>query len=344
MQDDEQYMKKCLELAGKGFGYVFPNPMVGCVIVYNNKVIGSGYHEKFGGPHAEVNAIKSVPGEFQHFFPQSTLYVNLEPCAHQGKTPPCADMLVYEKFARVVIGSLDPNPLVSGRGIEKLKSAGIEVKTEVLKEESDFLNRRFITFHTKNRPYIILKWAESADGFMALDKPKQIWLTGEESRKLVHQWRSEEQGILVGRNTVEIDDPALTARLVTGKNPVRLILDQYLTLGFDKKIFRDDADVYIYNEKIDDVDGTVHNVKIDFAGDVLAQIMKHLYSIDIQSIIVEGGPTTLKRFVEQDLWDEARVFTSTTLLKDGKKSPEFNGILKHEEMVGEDTLKIFYRV
>ena len=341
MTTDEIYMERCLNLAQKGEGCVAPNPMVGSVIVCGGKIIGQGYHEKFGGPHAEVNAVASVPAELHHLIPQSTLYVNLEPCAHFGKTPPCADLLVHEHCARVVIGSVDPNPQVSGRGIEKLRAAGIEIRTGVLEKESNFLNRRFFTFQTKHRPYIILKWAQSADGFMALNQPKQLWLTGEESRKLVHQWRSVEQAILVGKNTVEIDDPALTARLVNGKNPTRLVIDQYLGLGFDKKIFRNDAELFVYNERISEDDGTVHSVKLDFSKNVLDQIMAHLFSKNIQSVIIEGGPSTLRRFIEQDLWDEARVFTAQTILGEGKKSPEFSGVLLRKEKIGSDSLSTY---
>src|ERR1019366_6213146 len=264
MTQDEQYMKRCLDLAIKGLGHVAPNPLVGCVIVDEGKIIGEGYHQKFGEAHAEVNAVNAVPDELNHRLPHSTLYVNLEPCSHFGKTPPCADMIVSHKIKRVVIGSFDPNLQVNGQGIQKLKDAGIEVSTGVLEEESDFLNRRFMTFHRQHRPYIILKWAKSVDDFMAPDESKQVWLTGDESKKLVHQWRSEEQAILVGKRTVEIDDPQLTVRLVKGKNPVRLVIDRTLSLPVSQKIFRPDARLFLYNEVESYYDDWLNFVKLDF--------------------------------------------------------------------------------
>ena len=332
-------MQRCLDLAIKGQGQVAPNPMVGCVIVHNDQIIGKGYHREFGKAHAEVNAIQSV--ENPELLKQSVLYVNLEPCSHHGKTPPCADLIVEKKIPKVVIGSNDPNPKVAGGGIKKLRAAGVEVITGVLKNESDFLNRRFITFHTQHRPYIILKWAQSQDGFMAPDEPKQLWLTNNESRKLVHQWRSEEAAILVGRRTMEIDKPLLTVRLVEGKNPVRITLGREFILPFDKKVISAGSPLWIFNEKIESYgDNALQYLKLDFKKNVLPQLLDELYKREIQSIIVEGGPTTLQHFINADLWDEARVFTVPILLKSGKRAPVVAGNVIHEEIVQGDRLLV----
>jgi len=332
-------MQRCLDLAIKGQGQVAPNPMVGCVIVHNDQIIGKGYHREFGKAHAEVNAIQSV--ENPELLKQSVLYVNLEPCSHHGKTPPCADLIVEKKIPKVVIGSNDPNPKVAGGGIKKLRAAGVEVITCVLKNESDFLNRRFITFHTQHRPYIILKWAQSQDGFMAPDEPKQLWLTNNESRKLVHQWRSEEAAILVGRRTMEIDKPLLTVRLVEGKNPVRITLGREFILPFDKKVISAGSPLWIFNEKIESYgDNALQYLKLDFKKNVLPQLLDELYKREIQSIIVEGGPTTLQHFINADLWDEARVFTVPILLKSGKRAPVVAGNVIHEEIVQGDRLLV----
>ena len=333
-------MQRCLDLAVNAIGHVAPNPMVGCVIVHEGKIIGEGYHQQFGKPHAEVNAINSVPENLQHFLPQSTLYVNLEPCAHHGKTPPCADLIVSKKIQHVIIGSNDPNPKVAGKGIQKLRDAGIEVTTGVLKPEADFLNRRFLTFYTQHRPYIILKWAESADGFMAPNEPKQLWLTNEHSKKLVHQWRSEEQAIIVGKKTVEADNPELTVRLVEGKNPARVVIDRTLSLPVTQKLFAPNAPVFIYNELQQYSDSKIHLEKIDFNQSVLPQVLNSLASKSIQSIIVEGGPFTINQFIEQNLWDEARIFTAPVKLEEGKAALKLTGRLLHEEKIEGDRLRV----
>lgn len=339
MHMQEQFMQRCLDLAVKAIANVAPNPMVGCVIVHEGKIIGEGYHQKFGEAHAEVNAINSVAN--QDLLKDSTLYVNLEPCSHFGKTPPCADLILQKKIPRVVIGSYDPNPLVAGKGIERLRAAGVEVITEVLKAEADFLNRRFITFHAKQRPYIILKWGQSADGFMALNEPKQFWFTNSESKKLMHKWRTEEQAILVGRNTVDVDDCELTARLWEGKNPLRLVIDRNLVLPKVKKIFNTEANTIVFNEIKNETDGNVQYQKIDFSTNVIQQILATLYKFNIQSVTVEGGPDTLHHFVEQNIWDEARIFTTPHLLKTGKLAPKISGRLIEETEIATDVLKIY---
>lgn len=333
------YMLRCLQLAGLGLGNVAPNPMVGSVVVYNQQIIGEGYHQQFGKPHAEVNAIASVSK--QNLLEQATLYVNLEPCSHFGKTPPCADLIIEKKIPKVVIGSYDPNPLVSGKGIERLRRAGVEVITDIMKAESDFLNRRFMTFHIKHRPYIILKWAESTDGFMGLNEPTQFWFTGSESKKLTHKWRTEEPGILVGKNTVSIDDAELTARLWPGKNPIRIVIDRNLQLPQTKKIFNNQAATLVFNQIKSETNGKNQFIKIDFSANVLKQVLHYLFQNSIQSIIVEGGAETLTHFIAGNLWDEARVFTSTHQLGAGKKSPSFNGLKTEESKIETDFLKTY---
>jgi diaminohydroxyphosphoribosylaminopyrimidine deaminase / 5-amino-6-(5-phosphoribosylamino)uracil reductase len=333
-------MQRCLYLAAKGIGHVAPNPIVGCVIVYEDRIIGEGYHQQYGGPHAEVNAINSVVDE--SLLRHSTLYVNLEPCSHYGKTPPCANLIIAKKIPRVVIGSYDPNPLVAGKGIQLLRENGVEVITEVLKDESDFLNRRFFTFHTKKRPYIILKWAQSADGFIAPDGNKPYWLTNDVSKKLVHQWRSEEPGIMVGYNTVMIDDPELTVRLVKGKNPVRITLDRDMTLmPRERKILDMKTQTYVFNAKDTLATSYIAWFKIDFDGDVIAQVLTKLHESNIQSVIVEGGAKLLNSFILSNRWDEARIFYTPSQLGNGLKAPILTGKLLEERYLEDDLLRIF---
>ncbi|MDB5283751.1 MAG: ribD 2 [Bacteroidota bacterium] len=338
MTQDELYMQRCLDLALLGLGKVAPNPMVGCVIVYNGNIVGEGFHQKYGEAHAEVNAVNSVADKFTHLIPESTLYVNLEPCSHFGKTPPCADMIVRQKIKRVVIGSFDPNPLVAGMGIEILKAGGVEVTTSILEKESDFLNRRFMIFHKLHRPYVILKWAQTSDDFLAPNEPRQVWLTNDESKKLVHQWRSEEQAILVGKRTVEIDDPELNVRHVKGNNPVRITIDRTLSLSPTKKIFRPDTRLFVYNESESSNNGSLNLVKLDFEKSVIEQMLQHLFHQQIQSVIIEGGPATLKQFIDHNTWDEARIFTTEHILKSGKKTPPLSGKVASDEMIGKDRL------
>ncbi|HLP51285.1 MAG TPA: bifunctional diaminohydroxyphosphoribosylaminopyrimidine deaminase/5-amino-6-(5-phosphoribosylamino)uracil reductase RibD [Chitinophagales bacterium] len=339
METHETYMQRCLDLAIKGMGHVAPNPMVGSVVVHNGVIIGEGYHQQYGDPHAEVNAIASVTD--QSLLVHSTLYVNLEPCSHFGKTPPCADLILSKKIPRVVIGSYDPNPKVSGKGIERLRNAGVEVITEVLKAEADYLNRRFLTFYTKQRPFIILKWAQSSDGFMGLNEPKQVWLTGAEAKKLSHKWRTEEQAILVGRNTVTVDDSELTSRLWPGKNPLRIVIDKTLTLPLDKKVFNTEAATLIFNERENKVNGHLEYVKLDFNTHVPQQIVEELYRRNIQSVIIEGGANTLQQFIATNLWDEARVFTTTHVLKEGKHAPAIQGEVIEEIKIEKDNLNLY---
>lgn len=334
----EPYMQRCLQLAEKGLGRVAPNPMVGCVIVHNGTIIGEGYHQQYGQAHAEVNAIRSVADE--NLLPEATLYVNLEPCSHYGKTPPCANLIIEKKIKQVVIGSYDPNPLVGGKGIALLEQHGVEVTTEVLKQEADYLNRRFFTYHTQHRPYIILKWAQSADGYIAPVPAAPMWLTGGESKKLVHQWRTQEQAILVGTNTALTDNPRLTARLWQGKDPLRVVIDRKLKLPAHLHLLDGSTPTLVINEKENSSNGNTERVKIDFTSNTEQQILAALYQRHITSVIIEGGAALLNSFIQQQLWNEARVFTAPTLLHQGIPSPYIKGNAVSEIKIGEDMLGV----
>ena len=330
-------MQKCLDLAVKGKANVAPNPMVGCVVVLEDKIIGQGFHELFGQAHAEVNAIKSVFNK--SLLPLSTLYVNLEPCAHFGKTPPCASLIIEHKIPKVVIGSVDTFSKVSGKGIAQMQTKNIDVISGVLENECRALNKRFFTFHEQKRPYIILKWASSSDGYIApkvQDDP--FWMTSIQSKKRVHQWRSEEMGILVGTKTAINDNPSLTVRDVEGKNPIRFVLDKNLRLTNDLALFNNEAQTFIFTENATEK----NHLQTDFTN--LAQsVCDELYQKGIQSIIIEGGRQTLQSFIDANLWDEARVFTAPINLKDGTKAPDFNQQYSQDEQVANDHLKTYYR-
>ena len=344
--EDEKYMRRCLELAKLGMGTAAPNPMVGSVIVYDGKIIGEGYHEKCGEAHAEVNAINSVKNP--DLLKKATLYVNLEPCAHHGKTPPCSDLIVRKKIPRVVIGCVDSFAKVSGKGIEKLKKGACDVTVGILEQESRWLNRRFFTFHEKKRPYIILKWAETKDGFIdkkrkSEESVEQNWITNQISKKLVHKWRTEEAAFMVGRKTVKKDNPQLTVRDWSGRNPVRIVTDQKLKLSTDLKIFDNQAKTLIFNAKKESVEGNLHYLKIDYEKNVLKQMMSRLYELEIQSVVVEGGEKLLSSFIQENLWDEARIFTGNKYFKEGVKAPEFNQIPAEEIWLEDTLLSIYYR-
>jgi len=337
-------MQRCLELAEKGLGSVAPNPMVGCVIVHNNVIIGGGYHQKYGEAHAEVNAIASVVNK--SLLAESTVYVNLEPCSHHGKTPPCCDLLIAHKVKRVVVACLDTNPLVAGKGIAKLRNAGIEVFTGVLEKEARELNKRFFTYHEKKRPYIILKWAQTKDGFISKLPPfirEENWITNNESKKLVHTWRAQEQAILVGTTTALLDSPALTVRLTEGKSPIRILIDKELKVPFINPIFSDVAETIVITEKKEVSVNNVTYHQIDFTKDIVSQILNYLYDKKIISIIVEGGAHTLQSFIDKGLWDEARIFTGNKYFQSGIKAPVINKNESNSQMIGDDELSIFIR-
>ena len=340
MQNEEFFMKRCIELANKAMGCSSPNPMVGSVIVYNNKIIGEGYHEKYGSHHAEVNAINSVKDK--SLLLKSTLYVNLEPCAHFGKTPPCSDLIIQNKIPEVVIGCVDTFSEVSGKGIERMRSVGIDVKVGVLENESRELNKRFFTFHEKKRPYIILKWAESKDRFIApKDQTKPFWMTSSESKKLAHKWRAEEDAILVGRITAEKDNPSLTVREVEGINPIRIVIDKDLKLSADFNLFNIDAKTIVFNQLKSEENNSNNYIKINF-NNLTKNILKELHKQNIQSIIIEGGTITLQSFIDKKLWDEARIFTTKKTLTEGVKPPTIEEEIISEDETGGDRFKILY--
>lgn len=359
------YMKRCLELAAKGLGHVAPNPMVGCVIAHNDKVIGEGYHQHYGAVHAEVNAINSVKD--QELLNTSTLYVSLEPCSHHGKTPPCVDLIIQKKIPHVVIGSVDSNPLVSGKGIEKLKSAGIKVEYGVLEKECRELNKRFYTFHEKKRPYIILKWAQTKDGFIdklrsANEVGQQLRISSEASARLIHEWRSQEQAIMVGTNTALLDNPQLNVRLVKGKNPVRIVIDKELKIPKHYHLLDGASPTLIFTNLKKENSTNIEYITVkgtkDYACDeklrqasegrgtdensFINSILPELYQRNIQSVLVEGGTKLINSFIQQNLWDEARVIVNENTIQTGVKAPELGGLSSLSEMViGEDTI-LFY--
>ncbi|MCR8669097.1 bifunctional diaminohydroxyphosphoribosylaminopyrimidine deaminase/5-amino-6-(5-phosphoribosylamino)uracil reductase RibD [Aestuariibaculum sp. M13] len=331
MKTHEYYIRRCIEIAKNGLGYTRPNPMVGSVIVYNNKIIGEGFTSAYGGNHAEVNAINSVKDK--NLLKEATIYVTLEPCSHYGKTPPCSDLIIKHEIPKIVIGCLDDNILVAGKGIEKLRNAGRHVTVGILEQECKEHHKRFFTFHNKKRPYIILKWAETADGFIApqtKDEQKPVWITNTFSRQLVHKWRAEEQAILVGTNTVLQDNPSLTTRDWTGQHPIRVVLDAEAKLPKNLSVFRNEAKTI-----------TITKENIDFSENIAQQITELLYKENITSIIIEGGAKTLQTFIDENLWDEARIFTGSTTFKAGTKTPKFSGKLISEEHIINDTLKTY---
>lgn len=333
-------MKECLRLAKKGNGFVSPNPMVGCVIVYNNEIIGSGYHESYGKSHAEVNAINSVANK--KLLEKSILYVNLEPCSHFGKTPPCCDLIIENKIKRVIVGGVDPFKKVSGKGIKKLKSHGINVKLGVLEKNCKVLNKRFFTFYQKRRPYIILKWAKSTDSFIAPKNQKDsFWMTCPKAKKLVHTWRSQESSILIGRITAEKDNPLLTVRKIEGKNPKRIIIDKNLILSRRLNIFNNDSETIVLNSIKSRSIENIRFVQLDF-DNLIDDLLDFLYGENIQSILVEGGTTTIESFINSGKWDEARVFTANKKLIDGRRSPKLKKVAESKREIGSDLLELVY--
>jgi diaminohydroxyphosphoribosylaminopyrimidine deaminase / 5-amino-6-(5-phosphoribosylamino)uracil reductase len=309
----EKYMLRCFELAQKGLGYAAPNPLVGAVLVYNDEIIGEGWHAQYGQAHAEVNCINSVKADKQKFIAKSVLYVSLEPCAHYGKTPPCADLIIAQKIPNVVIGCKDSFDKVNGKGIEKLLAAGVNITTGILEEQALQLNQRFFTFHFKKRPYIILKWAQTADGKIAGNSTERIYISNSITNRLVHEWRSQEAAVLVGTNTAAKDNPLLTTRLVTGKNPVRLVIDKQLQLASSINLFDGTVKTIVYNLWKDEENNNLHFYKTERSRNMIKQIMQHLYEIKLQSVIVEGGAQLLQSFIDAGLWDEARIITNTSL-------------------------------
>ena len=334
MTNDEKYMQRCLQLAQNGLGTTYPNPLVGSVIVSeNHEILGEGWHLKSGQPHAEVNAVLDAEknGYDGDAFAKAVLYVNLEPCSHTGKTPPCASMIVQKGFKKVVVGTLDPHDKVAGKGVALLQEAGIEVVTGILENECNELNKRFFTFHRKKRPYVILKWAETSDGFIApetKDEQKPVWITNKHSRQLSHKLRATENAILVGTKTVVDDNPSLTCRDWSGNNPIRIILDSRNSITPNYKVMNDAA----------------LTIKLEMSSSNVDKIFEELYKNNIQSVIIEGGTTTIQSFIDVDLWDEAYQFMGTkTLFHKGLKAPKLKGNfnIKSRLTLKNDVLKIY---
>lgn len=338
----EFYIVRCLELAKKGIGTTRPNPSVGAVIVHNNKIIGEGFTSPYGGPHAEVNAINAVQN--QELLKEATIYVTLEPCSHHGKTPPCADLIIEKGIPDIVIGCVDTNSLVAGKGIERLKKAGRNVIVGVCQKDCIEHHRRFFTVQNKKRPYIILKWAETKDGFIApltKDEQKPVWISNQYSQQLVHKWRSEEHAILVGTNTVIADNPSLTVRNWKGNNPIRIVIDKNLRIPSEVTVFDGNVKTIIVTEEKKEENQHVIYEQIDFSFQVAEQICEVLYKHQIQSVIIEGGAKTLQTFIDANLWDEARVLIGDVVFGKGVKHPIFNAKLSSEEKIDNDTLRIY---
>lgn len=325
MTKDEKYIARCIQLAKNGLCNAAPNPMVGAVIVHNDTIIGEGYHIRCGEAHAEVNAVRSVKDK--SLLKESTIYVSLEPCSHHGKTPPCADLIINKGIPRVVVGCQDPFSLVAGRGIAKLREAGIEVKVGVLEEECRQLIRRFVTFNTLRRPFITLKWAESADGFIDLHRTEghPYIFSSPLSSMLVHKRRAEHSAILVGRRTALLDNPSLTTRNWFGKNPVRMVIDKDLALPKHLALFDGSVRTLVFTQREDTSNRpNVEHIRLDFKIDILPQIMEVLYKEKLQSLMVEGGSILLQSFIDAGCWDEAYIEQSDAHLKDGVKAPSFS--------------------
>ena len=342
MEIQEKYMRRCLELAQNGLGTTYPNPMVGSVIVYDGKIIGEGWHKKAGEPHAEVHAINSVKDK--SLLKKATIYVSLEPCSHFGKTPPCCNLILINEIPNVVIGTVDPNIKVAGNGIKKLIEAGIKVTVGVLKTECYELNKRFFTFHEKKRPYVILKWAESQDGFIApLQKfeRKPVWITNTYSRQLVHKWRTQEQAILVGTKTVMEDNPKLNVRDWSGKNPLRIVLDPHKRILYSSHVFDNQVKTILITKSTteDNKENTIFE-SIDFEQNCAEQILAILYKHQIQSVIIEGGQQTLQTFIDSNFWDEARIFIGKVLFQEGIKAPTLVKKNFEKQFIGNDELII----
>lgn len=346
MNTHEFYMNRCIQLAKNGLGTTYPNPLVGSVIVHNGKIIGEGWHRKAGEPHAEVHAVASVKDK--SLLKEATIYVSLEPCSHFGKTPPCCDLIIAHEIPNVVVGTVDPFSEVSGSGIQRLKDSGKNVIVGVLEKECQDLNERFFTFHTKKRPYIILKWAESKDGFIApitKEKTAPVWITNTYSRQLVHKWRTEEQGILVGTQTVLDDNPSLDARDWKGNNPVRIIFDKINKIPdtFSIKNQKQPTILLTESKKNNNSENCIYENTI-FDKTLISETLKKLHGFNIQSILVEGGAKTLQSFIDENSWDEARVFIGDINLEHGIKGPKFTHSLEKEVTLGNDQLKIYKKV
>lgn len=336
--DLEQYMRECFRLAEQGLGSTLFNPLVGCLIVEGGAVIGRGYHQRFGGPHAEIEALQSVTEPAR--LANSTLVVNLEPCCHFGKTPPCTEAIISSGVRNVVVAAKDPNRPMRGKGIEQLRLSGVEVTEGVLEEEARELNRRFYTFHERKRPWVVLKWAQTSDGFIAPKEGASKWISCDQSRQLVHTWRSQEAAILIGSRTATVDNPELTVRLTRGSSPTRIVFDRKLELDPNLRIFDQKAPTLIVSEFTGEVKGA-DLITMPFGEGVLDELLAELHERKLISLLVEGGTNTLQRFIDAELWDEARVFISPSTFGAGLEAPSIKGRQVSESLVGVDTLRVF---
>ncbi len=342
----ENYMRRCLELAENGMRAAMPNPSVAAVLVHEGRIIGEGHTSPYGGPHGEVNCINSVKPEHRHLISQSTLYVSLEPCSHYGKTPPCCDLIIAQQIPNIVVGTVDPHVKVAGNGIKKLREAGKNVTVGILENECRESNRRFFTFHEKKRPYIILKWAQSADGFLAPhrnpeDDKKPVWITNPYSRQLVHKWRSEEAAILVGTQTAINDNPQLDVRTWTGTSPVRIVLDRTNRIPDNYNVKNQKIKTIVLTECSDlpNLENLLYE-QVAFDADLPQSVCGVMHRHGLLSVIVEGGYKTLQGFIEYGLWDEARIFKGTAVFGQGTPAPVVSGSIMQRNMIVNDELLI----
>jgi len=341
LENHEKYINRCFELAQRGLGKTSPNPLVGSVIVYEDRIIGEGFHKQYGSAHAEVNAIANVKPAHASLLPQSTIYVNMEPCDFHGNTPACSKLLIEKKFKRVVVSNIDPHPKVSGKGIERLKSAGIEVIKGVLEKKGRWLNRRFYTFMEKKRPYIILKWAQSNDGYIGRNDGVQINISNSFSKKIVHKWRSQEDGILIGVQTAINDNPKLTVREWNGPQPLRILFDPSKRAPKDLNIFDDTADSLVISKESLDIVADVKQKNESSFIELFINKLPDFTKVKIQSILIEGGSKTLQNFIDSGYWDEARIITSSKILKSGVSAPSLEGKTLTVKDLSGDQLTIF---
>lgn len=353
MFNHELYMRRCLQLARLGAGYVAPNPMVGAVLVYEGRIIGEGYHQIYGQAHAEVNCINSVREEDTHLIASAVIYVSLEPCAHFGKTPPCADLIIRHGIQTVVVGCRDPFTEVNGKGIDKLRKAGVTVTIGVLEKECLELNKRFFTFHTQHRPYIVLKWAQTADGRIGASGNQRLLISNGYTNRLVHRWRSEEAGILVGTNTARVDDPILTNRLWQGKSPVRMVIDKNNVLPPALQMLNGSPATVVFNtvrnsdelnaRLLQTIESGVFYYRVSADASLLHQLLNACYQLQIQSVLVEGGAFLQQSIIDEGCWDEARVITNENLrVREGIKAPELAGAVHcSSELLENDRIDIY---
>jgi diaminohydroxyphosphoribosylaminopyrimidine deaminase/5-amino-6-(5-phosphoribosylamino)uracil reductase len=343
-QDDIKFMRRCLDLASMAEGLTYPNPMVGAVVVCDGQVVGEGYHIKAGGPHAEVIAINSVSDK--EVLKSSALYVSLEPCSHFGKTPPCADFIISHSIPKVIIGAVDSSDKVSGQGISRMRNAGCEVITGVLEQESRRLNRRFFTFHEKKRPYITLKWAQSADRYIDIMRSdnhriEPTWITGKPERSLVHKWRTEEESILTGAGTVRTDDPRLNVRDWKGRDPLRLILSSSGNIDKGSAMLKDGNETLMFTDNPDAAIPGVRAIQLDNNIPACMNIAQFLYNSGIQSLLIEGGADVLSHFISNGFWDEARIFSGNQYFESGISAPVLNGKLLSKTEFSSSILEVY---